>query len=589
MANRVTGMYSNMDTESLIQDLVKAKSYKVDKLNKDKTKLEWKQDAWNGLNKELKTLFNGTVNKLRWASSYKKKTTSVSNDKAVSVITGESAMNSVQNLSIKKLASSGYLTGAKVNTASGEQASGSTLIKDMALKDADGNLVEGFAGITGSGSFSITAGGKTTSITIDDTTTIEGLVKQLNSAGVNANFDEKNQRLFIGASTSGTDADFSITADNANGFAAMSLMGINVASDTGASESYGKLASLYSEVKDMSDDEAVDYITSDTSSELYKMLKAEMNGNDDTDYDAAYAKLKDKLSFADNVSGTDAKFYSEGAVRLHGSDAEIELNGVSFKSSSNTIEVNGLSFTCNSVAEDITITTKDDTDGIYDMVRDFLKEYNTIINKIDSLYNAEVAKGYEPLTEEEKDALSDKEVEKYEQKIKDSILRRDTSLGTLFEGLRNTMSAGVEVNGKTMYLSDFGINTPSYLETAAGARNAYHIDGDDKDEVTSGNADKLKTMIAGDPDTVVSFFTGLARDLYSKMDGLSAKSSYSSYGSFYDDIQMKSDLDDYKSKISDAEAKLADFEDRYYDKFSAMEVALSKLQSNNNYLSGLFS
>ena len=61
-------------------------------------------------------------------------------------------------------------------------------------------------------------------------------------------------------------------------------------------------------------------------------------------------------------------------------------------------------------------------------VKDFLTQYNALINEMTSFYNADSAKGYEPLTDEEKDALSDTEVEKWEQKIKDSLLRRDESL-----------------------------------------------------------------------------------------------------------------------------------------------------------------
>ena len=49
------------------------------------------------------------------------------------------------------------------------------------------------------------------------------------------------------------------------------------------------------------------------------------------------------------------------------------------------------------------ITIDRDT-GIYDKVKDFLTQYNALINEITSLYNADSAKGYEPLTDEEKDA-----------------------------------------------------------------------------------------------------------------------------------------------------------------------------------------
>ena len=111
-----------------------------------------------------------------------------------------------------------------------------------------------------------------------------------------------------------------------------------------------------------------------------------------------------------------------------------------FTGNTNVFEINGLTFTALSTTaagEEITVTTEDDVDGIYDMVKGFLKEYNSLINEMDKLYNADSAKGYEPLTDDEKDAMSDTEVEKYEQKIKDALLRRDSNLSThqlRFEG-----------------------------------------------------------------------------------------------------------------------------------------------------------
>ena len=282
---------------------------------------------------------------------------------------------------------------------------------------------------------------------------------------------------------------------------------------------------------------------------------------------------------------------SGGATKVSGQDAEIVLNGATFTGNTNVFEINGLTFTALSTTaagEEITVTTEDDVDGIYDMVKGFLKEYNTLINEMDKLYNADSAKGYEPLTDDEKDAMSDTEVEKYEQKIKDALLRRDSNLSTISSALKEVMSAGIEINGKTMYLSNFGINTLGYFEAADNEKNAYHIDGDPDDTSTSGNADVLKSMISTDPDTVVSFFSTLSKNLYDKMSSLSKSvDGYRTFGNFYDDKKMKSDYDDYKTKISELEEKLNDYEDKWYSKFSKMETALAKLQSNSSAVTSL--
>ena len=280
-----------------------------------------------------------------------------------------------------------------------------------------------------------------------------------------------------------------------------------------------------------------------------------------------------------------------GATKVSGQDAVITLNGAKFTNNTNVFEINGLTFTALSETKDgetVTITTQDDTEGIYDMIKDFLTEYNSLINEMDKLYNADSASGYEPLTDEEKDAMSESEIEDWETKIKDALLRRDSNLSSVSSALKSIMSAGIEVNGKTMYLSDFGISTLGYFEAADNEKNAYHIDGDEDDEYTSANADKLLGMISNDPDTVISFFSQLSRNLYSKMTELSSSvDGYRSYGSFYDDKKMKEDYDDYTTQIAELEEKLADYEDKWYAKFAAMETALAKLQSNVSAVTSL--
>lgn len=279
------------------------------------------------------------------------------------------------------------------------------------------------------------------------------------------------------------------------------------------------------------------------------------------------------------------------ATKINGQDAIIYLNGAMFTDSDNTFDINGLTITVQretKEGETITITTDDDTDGIYDMVKNFLKEYNEIVNEMDKLYNADSAGSYEPLTDEEKEALSESEIEKYEKKIKDSLLRRDDNLSAVNSALQSIMAAGATVNGKTMYLYDFGIDTLGYFNSADNEKHAYHIDGDSDDEYTSGNADKLKTMISNDPDTVIAFFSQLSKNLYAKMDELSkSRDGYRSYGNFYDDKKMQSDYDDYTKKIADLEQKLNDYEDMWYKKFSKMETALAKMQSNMSAVTSL--
>jgi flagellar hook-associated protein 2 len=113
--NRVTGMYSGLDTESLISQLVEARSVKVNNTKKEQMAITYKQDAWKELNTKVKGLFN-TANNLRFQSAYAKKTTSVSDSSVASVVTSDTAMNAVQSLKVTQLAKTAYMTGGEINT-----------------------------------------------------------------------------------------------------------------------------------------------------------------------------------------------------------------------------------------------------------------------------------------------------------------------------------------------------------------------------------------------------------------------------------------------------------------------------------------
>ncbi len=489
MAMRLTGMYSGLDTDTIIQELVAAKRTKVDDKTKEQKKLKIKQDTWSELNKKLKSL-QSRVAGMRLSDAYTKRTTKVSNSSIASVITGDGAMNGVQQLRVEQLAKIGYMTGGKVSKTGGGTANALSTLKDL--------------GLSGDGTLKIN--GK--DITVGEGTSVSDVLNELKKAGLNANFDENQQRIFISSKDYGADNNFTIEGDES----VLNALGLNVAG-TG-----------------------------------------------------------------------DAK-----AVKVDGQDAKIILNGATFTSKNNVFDINGLTITAlTESSETVTLTTEMDTDGIYDMIKGFLKQYNEVMNEMDKLYNASSAKGYEPLTNDEKMSMSDSEIEEWEKKIKDSILRKDENLSTVSSSLREIMSGGISVGGKTMYLFDFGIDTLGYFDAEENERNMYHIDGDADDAETSGKADKLRGMIASDPDTVINFFSQLSQQLYGKMFDMSKSvNGYRSYGNFYDDKKMQSDYDDYTSKIKDLEDKLTAYEDKWYAKFSKMETAMAKMQSSQNALAGL--
>ena len=277
-----------------------------------------------------------------------------------------------------------------------------------------------------------------------------------------------------------------------------------------------------------------------------------------------------------------------GMALIEGSDSKIILNGAELTSSSSVVSANGLEISLTSVTkenESVTFSVATDTDAIYDSVKSFLKEYNSVMKEMNTLYNADSAKGYEPLTSQEKEAMSDDEVKEWETKIKNSLLRSDSTLGSIINAMRSAMQTTVEYDGGTYALSSLGIMTSTdYTEGGL-----LHIYGDPDDSVYSAKDDKLKKALEENPDVVIATLTGVFGNLRQTMSDKMAGSKYSSSMTFYNDIKMKSDVKDYESDIKDWEDKLAEMEDAYYSKFTAMETALAKVQSQQSTLSGLFS
>ena len=337
-------------------------------------------------------------------------------------------------------------------------------------------------------------------------------------------------------------------------------------------------------------------LTTSISSEQTKLddnkLVKELAAIKDTtssEYQTALKNMVETVNSAHDLSSNAQ--YNTKAKKVEGEDAEIWLNGVQYTGSSSTFTINNLTIEALATTgnDEISITTSTDTQGIYDKVKDFLTEYNNIINEMTKLYNADSSKGYDPLTDDEKDSMSDKEIEKWETKIKDSLLRNDTTLSGVMSAMTTAMSQAVEINGKKYSLSSFGIHTLGYLNAAENEQNAYHIDGDEDDTNTSGNADKLMKAISEDPDTIMQFMQNVTTNLYNAIGDKMKSTTLSSAFTIYNDKQMATQYTDYTKLIKEWETKISDKEDYYYKKFSSMESALTKLNSTQSSLSRYFS
>lgn len=367
-------------------------------------------------------------------------------------------------------------------------------------------------------------------------------------------------------------------------------------SDTLSSLGYsgsGKITLKGLESVEGSKDLEIDVTSSTTINDVIKQINESGTGVK-ASFDAQNQRIF--LSSTKTGKGTDIKLEGDAAAlkslgldipeddarRIKGEDAKIELNGAIYTSSTNTFNVNGLTIQANAVTGDekLTITTDTDAQGMYDNIKEFISSYNELINELSSYYNADSAKGYEPLTSEEKEAMSDSEVAEWEKKVKGALLRRDSTLSGIMSAMTTAMSTTVSVNGKNYGLANLGIKTLGYFVSSKNEKNAFHIDGDSDDSSSSENADKLMAMLNSDPEAVTEIIKGVASKLYKNLDDkLKGSTTLKSAYTVYNDKEMAKSYSDYTTKIKEWNKKVEEIEDSYYKKFSAMEVALGKLQS----------
>lgn len=272
-----------------------------------------------------------------------------------------------------------------------------------------------------------------------------------------------------------------------------------------------------------------------------------------------------------------------------GEDAQVTINGLDTTRSSNTFTVNGVKITLNETTdgEATTIQAKIDTDSIVESIKTFISEYNDLINTLNAAVDEVYDRDYPPLTDDQRDEMSDDEIENWEEKAKTGLLYNDSILTKLISRLRSAASGKYDTgNSKYDSLSSIGIKTSDYSE-----KGKLYLDDEDA----------LREAIEADPEAVQKLFAasgdddgngeGIAKkmydDVYSAMEDISEKAGTSKYAdsdSFSSDSTMGKRISELKDDIEDEEDRLDDAEERYYDKFTAMETALNALSSQYNTL-----
>ena len=491
MGIQFTGLASGLDTQSIIQDLMKVEYTRVQEVEKDKQMLEWKKEAWEDMNSELYSFYKSDLFKFKSASTYNQKSVTSSNSSVVSANAAgsSSAVRGTHTITVNNMAQGSFLTGSALTDVTSTTTAG-----DLATFATDEIKTI---------SISMDGGSTTHDVDIEAGDTISSIIDKFEALDLelNVSYDSTYDRFFLSSTNTGD--------------------GVQI----------------------------------------------QLSGAED---------MLSGLGFA--VDGTSHR--ADGTV---GEDASFDYNGTTLNSDSNEISVNGLSFTLLGEGSTATITVAQDTDKIYESVKSFILQYNELLMNINEKVGADSASDYEPLTDDEKEAMTDDEITLWETTIKDSILRRDDNLTSIGRSLRNTLtlSSGVDTSGFTYKsLSALGIVTSTYTE-----QGLLHIEGDEDEALLGLKDNKLREAIDNDPDAVMELMTALGDQLYSDFQDRMQSTTLSSALTFYNDKYMDGQVTDYEDRIYDLQDRMDDIESRYYKQFTAMEQAIQASNSTGEWLS----
>lgn len=303
--------------------------------------------------------------------------------------------------------------------------------------------------------------------------------------------------------------------------------------------------------------------------------------------------------------------YTDGNFEM-GKNAQVLVsygNGIStmIESSSNTFDLEGLKVTVSqefgNVTQDasggwnsdrskaVTFSAKADVDGVTETVKKFIEEYNEMIKEINTQVTTRPDKAYGPLTEEQKDEMSEKSIENWEKKAKQGLLYNDATMRAL----------SLDMQGVLTNLMANGANYKDLEEMGITISDDY-LDGG---TITFDEA-KFKAAMTSDPEKVSDVFTGggdikkglasIIEDTLTPYATKYANRNGNSYGRLIEEAgsekiplsimnnQIYKDLKEMQSVLDTLNARLASEQDRYISQFTTMETLINQMNSQASYL-----
>jgi len=550
---RIGGLMSGMDTEQMVRDLMKVERMKVDKFTTQQTEIEWRQEAYQNVNKTMANFILNTrqnfginsgfgttnVNNLPWIKS------ATSDNGAVTASARGNAIEGTHRVEVEQLA---------------EVASATT--KD--LRAEDGLLVKdpntGVTSINKATFDSISGGEDTISLEIETSAgkgTVE-LTRNMRASDITRAFNNAT-----------------VNEDEPN---AGQNLGLRVSYD----DNIGRMM-----------------MTTRNSGhgEFIRFDKPEGEG---PHLGEMFFEVNHGI-FHEVERNAEGEFVSSG---VQGKDAIIhfgpEGDSTKVRSSNNSVSVFGIDMQLRAV-DTTNVRVDTDVDGIFDQIKGFIDEYNELVDAVNGPVREKYDRDYGPLTDEQREAMNETDIEKWESRARSGLLANDRTLTRTLQTLRSSMYETIEnTSGEYNHITQIGISTGNYMQ---GGR--LEID-----------EEKLRNAIANDPEGVLDVFfkspaegegkagTGLIQraydDLTTGMKEVIRQSGPGEDSSLYRSVRsnmlidfvtrqgsisrLDRDVQSIAQRIATEERRLMQTEERYWRQFTAMEKAMSQMDSQAGWL-----
>lgn len=590
-ANGIYGLSgSGLDIESLVKMGMMNKQNQYDKMYQTQLKQTWVKEAYNTVYTDVKA-FKESMSTFKMQSNMSAMQATSSNNDVVSVTANGAAAAMNHKITVEQVASNAYLmtaNGQKIGRANtSASAANSAYLKDV--------LFSGDATKT-------TVDGQTSYLVKNDTTgkpeTFKGSDVAISIEVQDSDAKDSDGKPVTHKVEFTYDQIFGDNKTLNDLATAFSNSGANV---QGGYDTVNDSFSLYNKTSG-----SANQIGLQANNDISKKL---LNSLHLASYDAQ-----------NNTLGTEASFETgKMNVAATGTNAKATIDGKTYESDTNKLNVANVIYNFNGVSaknadgktyQASTISVSQDTDKIVDNVKKFVETYNTLIDSLNTKYREEKNTDYKPLTKKQEGEMTESQIDKWNEKAKSGLLYHDNNIYSIISDMRESLYT--KVDAVDTVLTDAKGNKYSYNSMSSigitSSTNQGHITLDEE---------KLKKALTEDPDCVYQLFasdqdstyvagstnknqadtytsksdylnTGIANRLYNAMTtNISNLESYAGTSKETDDESYLGKLiTNMNTKMTSFQTLMKSYESKLYEKYDAMEVALSKLGAQLSYITG---